>query len=63
MNEPEAYIGINEAAQLLGYHPKYIGQLCRAGKLPHHQARPLADFRFLVSELRAWLRGEWEGKG
>lgn len=61
MDEPEAYIGIQEAAEITGYHRKYLGRLCRAGKCPHHQSRPGAEFRFLVSELRAWLRGEWEG--
>lgn len=57
---PEPFIGIHEAARLTGYNPKYIGQLCRAGKIPFHRARPGARLHFLVSELRAWLRGDWE---
>lgn len=60
MDEREAFIGIHEAAEITSYHPKYLGQLCRDGKCPHHQTGPNADLRFLVSELRAWLRGEWK---
>jgi len=60
MNEPEAFVGIHEAAEILDYHPEHIRKLCREGKLPFHQSRPRADYRFLTSELRAWIRGEWE---
>jgi excisionase family DNA binding protein len=58
MDEPEAYVGTEEAAQILGYHPAFVRELCRQGKLPCHQPRPKAHLRFLVSELRAWMRGE-----
>lgn len=58
-SEPEPFIGINEAAQLLGYGTHHIKVLCREGRLPHHQPRPFAHYRFLVSELQAWMRGEW----
>ena len=58
--EPEAFIGINEAAELLGYGTHHVKTLCRKGRIPHHQPRPGAHYRSLVSELQAWMRGEWK---
>ena len=58
MDEQEEFIGINEAAQVLKLTPHYIKQLCREGRIPHYQPRPFAHYRFLVSELRAYLRGD-----
>ena len=60
--EPEAFVGIAEAAELLDYTTGYLKRLCREDRVPHHQPRPGAHYRFLVSELRAWLRGEWESE-
>lgn len=56
--EPEAFVGIGEAAEFLGYTTGYVKRLSRKGRIPHHQPRPNAHYRFLLSELRAWLRGE-----
>ena len=58
--EPEAFVGVAEAAEFLGYTTAWVKRLSKQGRIPHHQPRPYAHYRFLLSELRAWLRGEWE---
>jgi predicted DNA-binding transcriptional regulator AlpA len=59
-NDDEVFVGINEASQVVGYSQAYIGDLCRSGVFPFHQSKPGAERRFLVSELRAWVKGEWK---
>ena len=54
----EAFVGIDEIADLTGYKPSTIRKLCQQSKIPHHQARPGAALLFLVSEIRQWLRGD-----
>jgi len=54
----EAFITLREACQITGYHPKYMAALCRDGKAPCYQRIPGADYRFIVSELQAWMRGK-----
>ena len=54
----EAYVGIREVADLTGYSPDTIRKLCQRDQIPHYQARPGAALLFLVSEIRAWLRGD-----
>lgn len=58
--EGEAFIGVQEAANITGYHANYLQKLARAGNMPAHQRAPNAHYLFLVSELRAWLRGDWK---
>jgi len=59
----EAYIGIEEAATVTGYNPGYLRRLCRERKIPFHRWSPRGHYLFLVSELRAWLRGSGKGAG
>jgi len=53
----EAFVGVHEVASITGYRPDTIRKLCQRGQIPHHQARPGAALLFLVSEIRAWLKG------
>lgn len=54
----EAYVTMAEACEITGYSAYHMAQLCREGKAPCHQSAPRAQYRFLISELKAWMRGE-----
>lgn len=53
----EVFVGVNEIAAVTGYQPDTIRKLCQRDQIPHHQARPGSALLFLVSEVRAWLKG------
>jgi excisionase family DNA binding protein len=58
-DEPEAFVGVNEAAQVTGYSRTQIIRYCNRGMMPFYQPAPGANYSFRVSELLEWMRGEW----
>src|SRR5215813_11788096 len=63
--EREYFVDAAEAARFLGIHQRTVLRMARDGKIPAH---PLGDgdrkqWRFLISELDAWLRGRVNSAG
>ena len=56
----EAFVGVQEVAQVTGFKPDTIYKLCQRNQIPHYQRRSHSTLLFLVSEIRAWLRHEGE---
>jgi len=54
----EAFVGVEEVAQITGFKPGTIRKLCQKNRIPHYQHRPGSTLLFLVSEIRQWLKGE-----
>lgn len=55
----ERYVDATFAAQFLGMHPKTLARLARKGIVPAHpigEGNQRRRWRFLISELDAWLR-------
>jgi excisionase family DNA binding protein len=50
----EPLLDTQQAAALLGIHPKTLQKLARSGKVPSHRIGDL--WRFRASELDIWLR-------
>jgi excisionase family DNA binding protein len=50
----EPLLDSNQAAALLGIHPKTLQKFARAGAVPSHRVGDL--WRFRASELDMWLR-------
>jgi excisionase family DNA binding protein len=50
----EPLLDTNQAAALLGIHPKTLQKMARAGTVPCHRIGDL--WRFRASELDRWLR-------
>jgi excisionase family DNA binding protein len=53
----EPLLDSEEAARLLGVHPKTLVRMARQGKLPASRIGSL--WRFRASELDCWLRGQY----
>ena len=60
--ELEPMIGVHEVAALTGYKVPTIRTYCARNQMPHYQAKPFAELRFRVSEIKAWMRGEWRAE-
>jgi excisionase family DNA binding protein len=57
----EYYVDADEAARFLKLDRRTVLRWAREGKLPAHPLDPSAahkDWRFLLSELDSWLRGQ-----
>ena len=55
----EPYVAAKEAAEFLKITPRRIKEMARAGTVPTHPVDPDAErkeWRFLLSELSAWMR-------
>lgn len=55
----EFYVAPEEAATFICVTPRRLKDMARAGKIPAHPVDPNAarkDWRFLLSELSAWMR-------
>jgi excisionase family DNA binding protein len=55
----EPYVAAKEAAAFLGITPRRVKEMARAGTIPAHPVDPDAErkeWRFLLSELSAWMR-------
>ena len=62
----EPYVAAEEAAELLKITPRRIKEMARAGTIPAHPVDPDAErkeWRFLLSELSAWMRANSSTKG
>jgi len=55
------YLTPEEVAKKLGYHPEYVRQLLREGKLPGHKLRTGA-WRISIKELDTWIKQQDETK-
>src|SRR5437868_14099138 len=58
LGEPEYFVDASQAAQFIKLHPRTLQHLARCGRVPAH---PFGDgvrktWRFLLSELDAWMR-------
>jgi helix-turn-helix protein len=56
----EYFVSAEEAGKFIGFHPRTVQRLAREGIIPGH---PLGDgprkiWRFLISELDAWMRSK-----
>lgn len=49
-----------EAANYIGFHPKTVERMARAGEIPAHPASGVRrrTWKFYPSELDSWLRGK-----
>jgi excisionase family DNA binding protein len=56
--EFERYLDAEEASSLLNIHTKTLQRMAREGKVPAHPFGdgPRKRWRFLLSELDAWMR-------
>ena len=55
----EPYVAAEEAAEFLKITPRRVKEMARAGTIPAHPVDPTAErkeWRFLLSELSAWMR-------
>lgn len=55
----EPYVAAEEGAEFLKITPRRIKEMARAGSIPAHPVDPDAErkeWRFLLSELSAWMR-------
>jgi hypothetical protein len=55
----EPYVDAEEAARFLKVTPRRVKEMARAGNIPAHPVDPNAErkeWRFLLSELSAWMR-------
>jgi excisionase family DNA binding protein len=55
----EPYVTPEEAADFLKVTPRRVKDMARAGAIPAHPVDPKAErkeWRFLLSELSAWMR-------
>jgi excisionase family DNA binding protein len=55
----EPYVTAEEAAEFLKITPRRVKEMARAGTIPAHPVDPNAErkeWRFLLSELSAWMR-------
>jgi len=55
----EPYVAAEEAAEFLKITPRRVKEMARAGTVPAHPVDPDAErkeWRFLLSELSAWMR-------
>ena len=55
----EPYVAAEEAAAFLKITPRRVKEMARAGTIPAHPVDPDAErkeWRFLLSELSAWMR-------
>ena len=62
----EPYVAAEEAAAFLKITPRRIKEMARAGTVPAHAVDPNAErkeWRFLLSELSAWMRANSSTKG
>jgi len=62
----EPYVAAEEAAEFLKISPRRIKEMARAGTIPAHPVDPDAErkeWRFLLSELSAWMRANSSTKG
>lgn len=58
-NLPERFVDSVAGAQFVGMHPKTLERLARNGTVPGHpvgEGSQRKRWRFLISELDAWLR-------
>ena len=56
----EYYCCFEEAAEFLKVTPRRLNDMARSGKVPAHPVDPSAarkEWRFLLSELSAWMQG------
>jgi hypothetical protein len=56
----EYYVASEEAAEFLKVTTRRLNDMARAGKVPAHPVDPNAarkEWRFLLSELSAWMQG------
>jgi excisionase family DNA binding protein len=56
----ELPLNTREAAEYIGYHPKTVEKMARAGEVPAHPASGVRrkTWKFYVSELDRWLRAK-----
>jgi len=57
----EPYVAPEEAADFLKVTPRRLKDMARAGAIPAHPVDPKAErkeWRFLLSELSAWMRND-----
>jgi hypothetical protein len=62
----EPYVAAEEAAAFLKISTRRIKEMARAGTFPAHPVDPNAErkeWRFLLSELSAWMRANSSTKG
>lgn len=55
----EPYVDADKAAEFLDITPRRVKEMARAGTIPAHPVDPTAErkeWRFLLSELSAWMR-------
>ena len=55
----EPFVAAKEAAAFLKVKPRRVKEMARAGMIPAHPVDPNAErkeWRFLLSELSAWMR-------
>jgi hypothetical protein len=56
----EYFVASEEAAEFLKVTPRRLNDMARSGKVPAHPVDPTAgrkEWRFLLSELSAWMQG------
>jgi Helix-turn-helix domain len=56
----EYYVASEEAAEFLKVTTRRLNDMARSGKVPAHPVDPSAarkEWRFLLSELSAWMQG------
>ena len=56
----ECYVAPEEAAEFLKVTSRRLNDMARSGKVPAHPVDPNAvrkEWRFLLSELSAWMQG------
>ena len=61
----EYYVAAEEAADFLKITTRRLMDLARADIIPAHPVDPNAkrkEWRFLLSELAAWMRGDKKGR-
>jgi excisionase family DNA binding protein len=58
--QPEPYVSSDEAAEFLKLNPRTVQRLAREGAIPAHPfgERSRKTWRFLLSELDAWMRAK-----
>lgn len=51
----EAILTVEQAAKILGCHPKTLARRCKRGTFPHRNDGSRGGVRIFLSELVAWL--------
>lgn len=61
MTELDTFVGIQEAAEILGVSPATIRRLTARNALPSYRWSPMGHRRFRKRDLNAFLEGRRQG--